>query len=80
MPQHSACLNRGERLTELVETAAILSTCVEEQVAVIFAGVNGYLDDIDVNQVGPILKQGFLSLMRANGSEILDEIREEEKA
>ena len=48
----------------------------EEQVAVIFAGVNGYLDKIAVNQVGKF-EQGLLAYMRSEGKGILDTIRTE---
>ena len=44
-------LNRGSRLTELLKQPQFSPLKVEEQVAVIFAGVNGYLDGIEVNQV-----------------------------
>jgi F-type H+-transporting ATPase subunit alpha len=48
----------------------------EEQVAVIFAGVNGYLDRVAVNQVGKF-EPGLLSYLRSEGSAILDTIRTE---
>ncbi len=45
-------LNRGARLTELLKQPQFSPLKVEEQVAVIFAGVNGYLDKIAVAQIG----------------------------
>ena len=42
----------------------------------IFAGVNGYLDKLPVNQVGKF-EQGLLSYMRTEGKGILDAIRTE---
>ena len=44
--------------------------------AVIFAGVNGYLDKLDVNDVGKF-EEGLLAHMRTDGKEVLDTIREE---
>ncbi|MCV6610105.1 MAG: F0F1 ATP synthase subunit alpha, partial [Amphritea sp.] len=44
-------LNRGARLTELLKQPQFSPLKVEEQVAVIYAGVNGYLDGIEVGQV-----------------------------
>ena len=41
-----ALLERGARLTELLKQPQYSPMKVEEQVAVIFAGVNGYLDAI----------------------------------
>jgi F-type H+-transporting ATPase subunit alpha len=46
---------------------------MEEQVVVIYAGVNGYLDKLDVNQVRKY-ENGLLSLLR-NEKSILDDIR-----
>jgi F-type H+-transporting ATPase subunit alpha len=69
-------LNRGARLTELLKQPQFSPLKVEEQVAVIFAGVNGYLDKLAVDQVGKF-EQGLLSHMRAAGKEILDQIRKE---
>ncbi|MHA6642911.1 F0F1 ATP synthase subunit alpha [Mesorhizobium sp. A623] len=69
-------LNRGARLTELLKQPQFSPLKVEEQVAVIFAGVNGYLDKLAVNDVGRF-EQGLLSHMRAAGKEILDQIRKE---
>ncbi len=44
-------LNRGARLTELLKQGQYKPLPVEEQILVIFAGVNGYLDDLDINKV-----------------------------
>ena len=69
-------LNRGARLTELLKQPQFSPLKTEEQVAVIFAGVNGYLDKIAVPQVGKF-EQGLLSYLRSEGKEILDTIRTE---
>src|SRR3982075_2653373 len=45
-------LNRGARLTELLKQPQFSPLKTEEQVAVIFAGVNGYLDKVAVPQIG----------------------------
>lgn len=69
-------LNRGARLTELLKQPQFSPLKTEEQVAVIFAGVNGYLDKIAVNKVGAF-EQGLLSYMRSEGKDILEAIRKE---
>jgi len=69
-------LNRGARLTELLKQPQFSPLKTEEQVAVIFAGVNGYLDKLPVNRVGPF-EQGLLGYMRSEGKEILSTIRTE---
>ncbi len=69
-------LNRGARLTELLKQPQFSPLKTEEQVAVIFAGVNGYLDKLALNDVGRF-EQGLLSHMRGAGKEILGQIRKE---
>ena len=69
-------LNRGARLTELLKQPQFSPLKTEEQVAVIFAGVNGYLDKIAVNKVGAF-EQGLLSYMRSEGKDILEAIRKD---
>jgi F-type H+/Na+-transporting ATPase subunit alpha len=71
-------LNRGARLTELLKQAQFSPLKTEEQVAVIYAGVNGYLDKIDVNKVGKF-EQGLLAHMRSEGKAILATIRDEKQ-
>ena len=69
-------LNRGARLTELLKQPQFSPLKTEEQVVVIFAGVNGYLDKLAVNQVGHF-EEGLLTYMRSEGKEILETIRKE---
>lgn len=71
-------LRRGERLTELLKQPQFSPLKVEEQVVVIYAGVNGYLDDLEVSQVGAF-EQGLLENVHANHSEILDAVRAEKE-
>jgi F-type H+-transporting ATPase subunit alpha len=70
-------LARGSRLTELLKQAQYSPLAVEEQVAVIFAGVRGYLDKVPVNKVTAFEAQ-LLAKLRAEGKEILDAIRKEQ--
>jgi len=69
-------LNRGARLTELLKQPQFSPLKTEEQVAVIFAGVNGYLDKIAVREVGKF-EQGLLAYMRSEGKDVLETIRKE---
>jgi F-type H+-transporting ATPase subunit alpha len=46
-----AQLARGQRLTQLLKQDQFAPLTVEKQVLVIFAGTNGYLDDIEVTEV-----------------------------
>ena len=70
-----ARLIRGERVTEVLKQGQYQPMPVEEQVAIIFAGVNGFLDDMPVEQVQPFEKQ-FLQYLRTERPQILADIRE----
>jgi F-type H+-transporting ATPase subunit alpha len=67
-------LNRGARLTELLKQAQFSPMPVEEQVVSIFAGTNGYLDDVAVDRVTDYEAQ-MLSFMRSEHAVVLEEIR-----
>ena len=68
-------LNRGARLTELLKQPQFSPLKMEEQVCVIYAGVNGYLDPIPVNRV-QAFEEGLLALLRNQQAELLDAIRD----
>ena len=67
-------LNRGARLTELLKQAQFSPLTMEEQVVVIYAGVNGYLDPISVDRVHAF-EHGLLSQVRSSHPDILEAIR-----
>ena len=71
-------LNRGARLTELLKQPQFSPLKTEEQVVVIYAGVNGYLDALPVNKVRDF-EDGLLRLVRENHADILDSIRTEKE-
>jgi F-type H+-transporting ATPase subunit alpha len=71
-------LARGARLTELLKQPQYSPLTVEEQVFVIFSGVKGYLDEVDVKQV-TLFEEKFLADIRANAKDILSTIKEEKK-
>ncbi|MEE9139900.1 MAG: F0F1 ATP synthase subunit alpha [Alphaproteobacteria bacterium] len=75
-PATQKLLARGARLTEILKQPQYQPSPVEEQVVVIFAGVRGYLDSIDVGDVTRF-EEAFLTDVRANGADILDAIRTE---
>jgi F-type H+/Na+-transporting ATPase subunit alpha len=71
-------LERGARLTELLKQPQYSPMVVEEQVAVIFAGVKGYLDAISLADIGRF-ETGLLDMLRGSGQDILNAIRDEQK-
>ena len=69
-------LDRGRRLTEILKQPQYKPLKVEEQVVVIFAGVNGYLDEIDIRKVTEF-ETGLLKDLNSNGQNILEKIKKE---
>jgi len=67
-------LNRGARLTELLKQPQFSPLKMEEQVVVIYAGVNGYLDPLPVGRVRAF-EDGLLTLLRSQHADILESIR-----
>ncbi len=68
-------LTRGSRLMELLKQNKNKPFPVEEQIAVIFAAINGYLDDIEVKDVRKF-EQDYLAYLKSGGIGILEEIAE----
>jgi len=69
-----AQLDRGARLTELLKQPQNMPMPVEEQVVSIYAGTNGFLDDIAVEDVSAF-EAALLQHFRANESSLLEQIR-----
>jgi F-type H+-transporting ATPase subunit alpha len=68
-------LNRGSRLTELLKQPQFSPLRMEEQVCVIYAGVNGYLDPLPVDRIRAF-EDGLLGTLRGQHDDILKTIRD----
>merc|ERR1712224_919193 len=68
-------LNRGVRLTELLKQGQYVPMAIEEQVAVIYCGVRGFLDKVDPSKITDFEKK-FLAHIQASHQDILKDIRE----
>ncbi len=66
-------LTRGARLVEILKQGQYTPYPVEKQVAIIFAGTNGYLDEIPVPHIARYEKE-FLETMEMKHRDILDSI------
>lgn len=66
-------LNRGARLTELMKQPQYAPLSNAEIVCVIYAGTHGYLDKLEVSQVGR-WEQGLLAHLRGKNADLLDDI------
>jgi len=71
-------LNRGARLTEMLKQGQYSPMPMEEQVCVVFGGVNGLLDKLAVNEIVPF-EAHFRSVLKSQFSSVLDTIRAERK-
>ncbi len=70
-----ANLARGQRMVELLKQLQYQPMPMEEQVVVIFAGVNGYVDSLPVEEV-KTFEEGLLKWMRERNPNILHQIKD----
>jgi F-type H+-transporting ATPase subunit alpha len=75
-PSTQKLLARGARLTELLKQPQFAPLSTEEEVVSIFAGVRGYLDKLEVRDVGRFEK-GLLAEIKVKAPEILSIIATE---
>jgi F-type H+-transporting ATPase subunit alpha len=71
-------LNRGVRLTELLKQGQYVPMPIEDQVAVIYTGVRGYLDKLDPSKIGHFEKE-FLQHIKTSHKDLLNTIATEGK-
>ncbi|KAI8806432.1 P-loop containing nucleoside triphosphate hydrolase protein [Cladochytrium replicatum] len=71
-------LNRGARLTELLKQNQFSPLPVEHMVAIIYAGVNGFLDKVPVNKIGAFEKS-LIPFIQSNFPEIFESVKTEGK-
>ncbi len=62
-------LERGRRITEVLKQGQYSPMPVEKQVMILYAGINGYLDDIPVDKAGAF-EVNFHRFMEANHPEV----------
>ena len=67
-------LNRGGKLTELLKQKQYVPMTAEEQVAVVYAGVRGFLDKVQTSEISKF-EQRFLEHLKTRHPEILANIR-----
>ncbi|CAD2072118.1 F0F1 ATP synthase subunit alpha [Phocicoccus pinnipedialis] len=71
----AAKLKRGQRTVEVLKQGENKPLPVEQQVVILYALVNGYLDDIEVKDVNRF-EDEFLSWLKSNNEDLLIKIRE----
>jgi F-type H+-transporting ATPase subunit alpha len=71
-------LNRGARLTELLKQRQYSPLPNEHMVAIIYCGVRGYLDKLEIPKILEFERQ-FIPFMTKNHADLLDDIRTKER-
>jgi F-type H+-transporting ATPase subunit alpha len=69
-------LARGDRLTEILKQKQYQPVPVEKQVVIIYAGTNGFLDDLPVSQCRPFEEELYRTLDLKPGGGVLAKIRD----
>jgi F-type H+-transporting ATPase subunit alpha len=70
-----AQLNRGRRLTEVLKQDQYMPIPVEKQIILIYAGTNGFLDDLEVEDIRPFEQSLYRFLDTSHGT-LLQKIRD----
>ncbi len=73
-----AQLERGQRMVELLKQGVNKPLVIQKQVAVLYAGVNGFLDDIDASDVVKFENE-FHAFMEQKYSNVLEDIKSKQK-
>jgi len=71
-------LDRGQRITEVLKQPQYQPVPLEKQVMILYAAINGYIDDIPLDKVAAF-EAGFHGFMEANRPEIGGSIAEEKE-
>jgi len=66
-------LNRGKIMVEILKQNQYVPMSIAQQVAIIFAGVNGYMDKIDLAKISDY-ESGLMDYLSANNQEVLNAI------
>jgi F-type H+-transporting ATPase subunit alpha len=69
-----ALLARGARMVEVLKQDQFRPLPIEKQVAIIYAGNEGYLDDVPVSEVSRY-KQELFSFLDAQNQQVLADLR-----
>jgi F-type H+-transporting ATPase subunit alpha len=70
-----AQLSRGQRLTEILKQDQYTPLPVEKQVAIVYAGTNGFLDELEVSECRAF-EQSFYRFLDTSHTALLVKIRE----
>tara|TARA_B100000405_G_scaffold287881_1_gene236183 strand:+ start:434 stop:1942 length:1509 start_codon:yes stop_codon:yes gene_type:complete len=66
-------LNRGKIMVEILKQNQYIPMSIAHQISVIFAGVNGFMDDLEISQVSKF-ESDLVEFLNSNNQELLDTI------
>ena len=66
-------LNRGKIMVEILKQNQYIPMSIAHQISVIFAGVNGFMDDLEINQVSKF-ESDLVEYLNSNNQDLLDTI------
>jgi len=66
-------LNRGKIMVEILKQNQYVPMSVANQIAMLFSGINGYLDNVDLDKINKYETE-LVEYLAANNQEILDEM------
>jgi F-type H+-transporting ATPase subunit alpha len=69
-------LNRGSKLTELLKQSQFAPLTIEEQVFILFAGIKGYLDKVDISLIRSF-EEALLAQLHEKNASFLEKVRTE---
>lgn len=68
-------LERGQRITEILKQGQYVPVPVEQQVMILYAAINGYIDDVPLEKVSSF-ESGFHQFMQTNHPDVASKIAE----
>jgi len=77
-PSTLARINRGQRINEVLKQPQYVPMPVENQVAILYAATNGYLDDVPVERVAA-WEENFYRYLSTNAEAMLIAIRDQKR-
>ena len=77
-PETKAQIERGKRMTEILKQPPYSPVSVEEQIVILWAGTNGFLDDIEVEKIRDFEK-AFIQHLKLKEKKLMSEIAEKKE-
>lgn len=72
-PQTQKTIERGKRMTEVLKQPQFMPQSLERQVAIIYAGIYGYLDDVKVERIKDF-ESKFLEFLETSYADLMKKI------